>query len=141
MHNIAYVLKKYSSVRVLFIVAISLAMAVLVGSGLHPVGSNAQPDFFPAPARAQQPTTQTGPAAASRSSLDNVSALDLALKNMGTLERDRSSASTGAVAQSNGAATLSPAVSVSEPPVKSLADTDKTGNTTLKNNINAVPNK
>jgi hypothetical protein len=140
MYNIAYVLRKHSAVRIFFTVALSLAMAVLIGSGLHPAGSNDQPDFYQAPARVQQPAVGTSTAPAARSTLDDVSALDMALKNLGALERDRNSASTSTSAQSNGTATPNSTITTPQP-VKSLADTSKTGNPAAPNSINSVPTK
>jgi hypothetical protein len=134
MHNIAYVLKKHSSVRVFFTVVISLAMAVLIGSGLHPTGAADQPVFSqPSPA-AQQPATGTAPTVAAGTGATTISALDQALRNMGTLERDRNSANSAEVKLADGS-------SPTKAPVKSLADTGQGGNPAPPITIKPTPGK
>jgi hypothetical protein len=134
MHNIAYVLRKHSSVRVFFTIVISLAMAVLIGSGLHPSGATDQPVLSQPNPAAQQPAAGTAPTVATATGATTVSALDQALRNMGALERDRNSASSTGVKLGDGS---SPA----KAPVKSLADTGQATNPAPPITIKPTPGK
>lgn len=126
MYTIVYALKKHYMLRIFLTVALSLAMALAVGSGIHPnSASQITPPASVAPANTGAATDNSAaarlnPAAYNAAnSPDQATALDQAIKNLSSLQRDRNSANTDTITNSTSPKT----------------DAAQTTNSTLQNSL------
>ena len=98
MYTVVYALKKYHTLRILLTIALSLAMAWAVGSGIHLNSAqtvNAPASVAPANnAATDNSSARLNPANYKATSPDQATALDQAIKNLSTIQRDRNSANT-----------------------------------------------
>lgn len=101
MYTIVYALRKHHTLRIFLTVALALGMAWAVGSGIRL--TNATPTVTApaviAPANNATPdnsAARLNPASYNASNgSDQASALDQAIKNLSSIQRDRNSANTG----------------------------------------------
>ncbi|HEX2912712.1 MAG TPA: hypothetical protein VH186_18040 [Chloroflexia bacterium] len=116
MNNIAQVINKHISARLFLAFSLTLAMALLVGSGLRlPSGSNSNTADKAGTSSIRLTTGGTAQTAAdttasqSQPASSNSSELYVALRNMSNYQRDQLAASDGKSATSNQTTTSAPA--------------------------------
>jgi hypothetical protein len=126
MYTVVYALKKYRSLRIIVTIALSLGMAWAVGSGIHLNNApavTAPANVTPASnAATDNNSIQLNPVSSKTTGTDQPepAALDQAIKNLNSIQRDRDSANVDSTPQT---------------------DTAQLGNSALPNNVSVGDKK